>query len=113
MRPPLAHPGLPAAPPAGEQMQPPAPFPPRPGPGPGAATPAAVAAALARQLAARGITGIYTATTYKFAVISVTAGLTVWTNGQQLWSTWHGQRHTWPAGDMDAAAAGIAALARR
>jgi hypothetical protein len=87
MRPPLAHPGLPAMPSAGEQMEPPAPFP--PWPGPAAATPAVVAA-LARQLAARGITGIYTATTYKFAVISVTASLTVWTNGQQLWSTRRG-----------------------
>ena len=92
-------------------MEPPAPFP--PWPGPAAANPAAVAAALARQLAARGITGIYTATTYKFAVISVTAGLTVWTNGQQLWCTCHGQRHTWPATDIEAAAADIAGLARR
>jgi len=89
-------------------MQPPAPFP----PGPAAASPAAAAAALARHLTARGITGIYTATTYKFAVISVTADLTVWTNGQQLWCTRHGQRHTWPASGMQAAAAGIAALAR-
>jgi hypothetical protein len=92
-------------------MEPPAPFP--PWPGPAAATPAAVAAALARHLTARGITGIYTATTYKFAVISVTASVTVWTNGQQLWSTCHGQRHTWPAADTEAAATGIAALARR
>jgi hypothetical protein len=91
-------------------MHPPAPFP--PGPGPSAATPAAAAAALARQLTARGITGIYTATTYQFAVISVTADLTVWTNGQQLWCTRHGQRHTWPASDLAAAAASIAALAR-
>jgi hypothetical protein len=107
MRAPLVHP---ATPPAEEQMQPPAPFPPRPGPG--AVTPAAVATALARRLADRGVTGVYTATTYKFAVISVASGLTVWTNGQQLWSTCQGQRHTWPAADMDAAAAGIAALAR-
>jgi hypothetical protein len=89
-------------------MQPPAPFP----PAPGSASPAAVAAALARHLAAQGITGIYTAATIKFAVISVTAEVTVWTNGQQLWCTRHGQRHTWPAADMQAAAAGIAALAR-
>jgi hypothetical protein len=91
-------------------MQPPAPFP--PGPGPAAASPAAVAAALARRLAGHGITGIYTATTYKFALISVTAGLTVWTNGHQLWCTRHGQRHAWPAADLAAAAARIAALAR-
>lgn len=91
-------------------MYPPAPFPPVPGLS--AASPAAVAAALARHLAARGITGIYTATTYEFAVISVTADLTVWTNGQQLWCNRHGQRHTWPASDLAAAAVGIAALAR-
>jgi hypothetical protein len=109
MRPPLAHPGPPGTPAGGEQTEPPAPFP--PWPGPAAASPGAVAAALARHLAARGITGIYTATTCKFAVISVTASLTVWTNGQQLWSTCRGERHTWPSADMDAAAAAIAALA--
>jgi len=92
-------------------MEPPALFP--PWPGPAAATPAAVAAALARQLTVRGITGIYTAATDKFAVISVTASLTVWTNGQQLWCTRRGQRHTWSAADMEAAATGIAGLARR
>ena len=91
-------------------MQPPAAFP--PGPVPAAASPAAVAAALARHLAGHGIAGIYTAATAKFAVISVTASLTVWTNGHQLWCTQHGQRHTWPAADLAAAAARIAALAR-
>jgi hypothetical protein len=110
MHPPPARPGIPAAPSAGEQMQPPAPFP--PGPVPAPASPAAVAAALARHLAAAGITGIYTAAASKFAVISVTADLTVWTNGGQLWCTRHGQRHTWPADHTAAAAAQIAALAR-
>ena len=109
MHPPLAPPGSPAVPSAGEQMEPPAPFPPALGP---ARTPAAVTAALTRQLAAHGLTGIYTATAEKIAVISVTADLTVWTNGRLLWCTRHGQRHTWPAGDIAAAAAGIAALAR-
>jgi hypothetical protein len=91
-------------------MQPPAPFP--PGPGPAPARPAAAAAALARHLGAHGITGIYTATTDKLAVISVTADLTVWTNGHQLWCTPHGERHAWPAAGTAAAAAQIAALAR-
>ena len=45
-------------------------------------------------------------------MISVTADLTVWTNGRLLWCTRHGQRHTWPAADIAAAAAAIAALAR-
>ena len=91
-------------------MPPPPPFP--PGPGPAAASPAAVAAELARQLAQHGLTSIYTATTDKFAVISVTLGLTVWTDGRLLWCTQAGQRRTWPAADMEAAAAGVAALAR-
>jgi hypothetical protein len=110
MHPPLARPGTPAAPSAGEQMPPPAPLP--PGLGPAPATPAAVAATLARQLAGHGITGVYTAATIKFAVISVTAGLTVWTDGRLLWCTQAGQRHTWPAAGIAAAAAQIAALAR-
>jgi hypothetical protein len=81
-------------------------------PSPAASGPALVAAELTRQLTRADITGIYTATTAKFAVISVTAGLTVWTDGHQLWCTHQGQRHTWPAADLAAAAAGITALAR-
>ncbi|MGH3222519.1 MAG: hypothetical protein ACRDPY_28130 [Streptosporangiaceae bacterium] len=90
-------------------MHPPAPFP--PAPGPAAATPADIAAALVRQLAARGITDVYTASTDTFAVISVTAGLTVWTGRRQLWCHHRGQHHAWPAADLAAAAGGIAALA--
>ena len=81
-------------------------------PSPVSSGPARVAAELTRELTRSGITGIYTATTVKFAVISVTAGLTVWTDGRQLWCTCQGQRHTWPAADLAAAAAGVAALAR-
>ena len=91
-------------------MPPPAPFP--PGPGPAPASPAAVAAALARHLAGHGITGVYTAATLKVAVISVTEGLTVWTDGQLLWCTQAGRRHTWPASALAAAAGQIVALAR-
>jgi hypothetical protein len=81
-------------------------------PSPVSSGPARVATELTRELTLAGITGIYTATTAKFAVISVTAGLTVWTDGHQLWCTCQGQRHTWPAADPAAAAAAIAALAR-
>jgi hypothetical protein len=90
-------------------MYPPGPFPPA---SPSARSPAQTADDLVRQLTAHGITGIYTATTHKFAVISVTSGLTVWTDGPLLWSTQAGQRRTWPAADLQAAAADIAALAR-
>ena len=44
---------------------------------PSEAAPAQTAAALTRALNARGITGIITAAAQQFAVISVTAGLTV------------------------------------
>jgi hypothetical protein len=91
---------------------PPAPFPPPALPGPGHPSPARAAADLARALARNGITGIYTAAAAKFAVISVSAGLTAWTNGQIVWITRDGQRETWPAADPGAAAVRLAALAR-
>ena len=79
---------------------------------PPTAAPGRAVAALTRALTARGITGIITAATQKFAVISVTADLTIWTDGTRLWCTVAGQRRTWPATDIEAAATGIAALAR-
>ena len=86
----------------------PDPFPP---PSAGA-SPAATAAALSQALAARGVTGIYTSTTTRVAVVSVTAAVTVWTNGHQIWCTCAGQHYTWPATDIEAAAAALADLAR-
>jgi hypothetical protein len=38
--------------------------------------------------------------------------VTAWTNGHQIWCTSAGQHHTWPAADIEAAAASLAALAR-
>ena len=75
-------------------------------------SPAATAAALTRALTARGLTGIYTAADTRFALVSVTAALTVWTDGRQIWCTCAGQRHTWPAADIGGTAAAITALAR-
>ena len=54
---------------------------------PTAAAPGRAAAALTRALTARGITGIITAATQEFAVISVTADVTIWTDGTRLWCT--------------------------
>jgi hypothetical protein len=88
-------------------MQPPDPFP----PAAGSASPARAAAALASQLARHGITGIGTAATAKFAAISVTLDLTVWTNGRTFWCTHRSQRHSWPAESAAAAAARLAAFA--
>ena len=89
-------------------MHPATPFPPPPP----VDSPAATVAALARALTARGLSSIYTAADARFARVSVTAELTVWTNGRQIWCTCAGQRHTWPAADIGGTAAAIAALAR-
>jgi hypothetical protein len=89
-------------------MQPPGTFPPSP---PGA-SPAATVAALTRALAARGITGVYTATAARVGLVSVTAAVTAWTNGHRIWCTCAGQHYTWPATDIEAAAAALADLAR-
>jgi len=86
----------------------PDPFPPPP---PGA-RPTRAAADLIHALTSHGITSIYTAAAAKLAVISVTADLTVWTNGHQFWCSHRGQRLTWPAADIETAAARIAALTR-
>jgi hypothetical protein len=81
-------------------------------PPPPGVSPAATATALTRAVAARGITGIYTATAVRFALISVAATVTAWTNGHQIWCTCAGRHYAWPAADIDAAAASLAALAR-
>jgi len=63
-------------------------------------------------LAARGVTGVYTATAARVAVVSVTAGVTAWTNGHQIWCTFAGQHYTWPVADIEAAATALAELTR-
>jgi hypothetical protein len=63
-------------------------------------------------LARHGLTRIYAAACPPAAVISVTAGLTAWTDGRAGWITRDGQRETWPAADTPPAAARLAALAR-
>ena len=92
-------------------MHQPAPFPPPAGNG-GNASPAFTAAALASQLTRHGITGIDTATTQKFAVLSVEDNLIVWTDGHLLWCIHQSQRRAWPAAHAEAAAARLAVLAR-
>ena len=88
------------------------PFPRPARPGTGRATPATAADILARYLTGGGITGIYTAACDRYAVISVVAGLTVWTNGRVLWWDHSAQPGSWPAADPAPAAARLAALAR-
>ncbi len=86
--------------------------PPSSPPPPPDASPAAIAAALTRALAARGITGTYTAAADRVALVSVTAAVTAWTNGHQIWCTHAGQHYRWAAADIEAAASDLAALAR-
>ena len=93
-------------------MHPPEPFPPPAAASDGDANPARAAAALTRELAQYGITGIYSSAAGTVAVISVTATVTVWTNGHLFWCTVDGQRHAWPAADPGTAAARLASLAR-
>jgi hypothetical protein len=83
-----------------------------PPPGTGAPSPADIAATLAGLLAGYGLTRIYVAACPVIAVIPVTAGLTAWTNGRLLRITRDGRREAWPAADITAAAARLAALAR-
>ncbi len=92
-------------------MQPPARFPRPAPPGTVPSSPGHLAAILAGLLAQHGLTRIYTATCHLFAVTSVAAELTVWTNGGQLWSTREGQQCTWPAADPEGAAEHLADLA--
>jgi hypothetical protein len=42
-------------------------------------------------------------------VISVTTGLTVWTDGSRLWCVAHGQRRISPTADLEAASTSIPA----
>jgi hypothetical protein len=77
------------------------------------ASPASVARALDAMLRERGIRRIYSAACAVFGVVSVTADLTVWTNGLVL--LWHvnGIPDTYPAADVQGAAERLAALAAR
>ncbi len=70
--------------------------------------PAEVLGALAGQLRQRGIGPLYGATCRLFGVLSVSAGVTVWSNGRVFW--WHTADGgmTWPAADTEGAARRLA-----
>ena len=73
--------------------------------------PAAALRALAGQLRISGITRLYGTACTLFGVLSVTGGLTVWTNGRLLWWQAGGNQETWPAADPQGAARTLTALA--
>ena len=60
--------------------------------------------ALADRLRARGITKLYGSACAMLGVLSAAYGLSVWSDGRQLW--WHrdDNRTAWPARDLDGAA---------
>ncbi len=78
---------------------------------PAPASPADSAVAIAALLARHGLTRVYVAAYSVIAVISVSDGLTAWTDGRRLWWIAGGQPCTWPAADPEGAAARLAALA--
>ena len=49
------------------------------------------------QLRQRGVTRMYAASCRLFGVLSVSAGVTVWTNGRVLWWRTADGETTWPA----------------
>jgi hypothetical protein len=72
--------------------------------------PAAALRALAAQLRAAGITRLYGSACTLFGVLSITYGLTVWTNGRLLWWQTGNDQETWPAADPQGAARALTAL---
>ncbi len=67
--------------------------------------------ALDQMLRQHGMTRVYSAACTVFGVISVSPGLTVWTNGRVLLWHFHGAPDACPAADLEAAAERLAALA--
>jgi hypothetical protein len=93
----------------------PQPYPrPRPVPLPaGPGRPGDIAADLAVLLRIRGLVpAVYAPAGAVLAVVSITAGLTAWTDGITLAWRHAGTRTTWPAGDIPGAAVQLARIAR-
>jgi hypothetical protein len=75
--------------------------------------PADIARELATLLQSHGLTRLYWSACALLAVISVTPGLTVWTDGHHLIWTDHGTRTSLPAHDTHHAAEHLAHLAKQ
>jgi hypothetical protein len=68
--------------------------------------------ALADELAGLGVTRVYGRASASIGVLSVSLGVTVWSDGQRLCWRVLGQHVTWPASDPQGAAAQLARLGR-
>lgn len=73
--------------------------------------PAAVVNLLARQLRTLGLAQLYGAACQHYGVLSVSYGVTAWTNGRLLWWRSGQNQTTWPAADALGAAMRLAELA--
>ncbi len=73
--------------------------------------PSLVLRALAAQLRRHGQPRLYMATCARYGVLSVSSGVTVWTNGRILWWRSGGDESTWPAADYQGAGMRLAELA--
>jgi hypothetical protein len=84
-------------------MIPPHPLPAPPG-APPRQRPAAALRALAAQLRTAGLTRVYGSACALVGVLSVSYGLTVWTDGRVFWWRREDQEIRWPAADPGGAA---------
>jgi hypothetical protein len=75
--------------------------------------PADVVRDLTTLLRVHGLDRLYWSASALLAVLSITRGLTVWTDGQHLRWTQHGTRVRLPADDTTAAAERLARLAKQ
>ena len=82
-------------------------------PGSTRVSPASVVRKLDQMLRQRGMTRVYSAACTVFGVVSVSPGLTVWTNGRVLLWHFNGMPDAYPAADVEAAAERLAMLAAR
>ncbi len=73
-------------------------------------SPAEVLEALAGQLRQQGVTHMYTTSCRLLGVLSVSAGVSVWTNGRVLWWRAGEDETTWPAADPNGAARILSSL---
>ena len=73
--------------------------------------PSLVLRALAAQLRRHGQPRLYMATCARYGVLSVSSGVTVWTNGRILWWRSGADASTWPAADYQGAGMRLAELA--
>jgi hypothetical protein len=60
--------------------------------------------ALAYQLRARGLTALYGAACRRLGVLSVVHGVTVWTDGKELWWLINDEETRWPVTEPEGAA---------